>query len=1348
MKTISHSLVLAASFAFVGTLAADSQTYVVVGLDTNASFATGINNAGQVSGYSPSATNAARAWRWSPGGGRTDLGSFGGADNRALAINGAGQVAGYSTDVSGVAHGFKFSGGSLLDVGGAGAGTNIFPQAINGAGIISGFTTFGGATLSFLATSNNFSVLGTILGAAPPATASAFGINDAGRVVGTGSWQNGFQHAFRTGANGLNLQDLGTLGGDESSAAAINTIGQVVGTAQPITGDSHAFLFSDGAGMTDLGTLGGIGSDALALNNIGVVVGSSQIANGEVHAFAWTAGGGMRDLNNLIPINAGWVLTEATGVNDLGQIVGNGLLNGQPRAFLLTSNSGADTNPPVALVQASALTNISSAAYFFKVIYWDDASVAAASIATNSLRVTGPGGFDQIATLYPYSLTTFQPISTNNAMTVARDFYLLPPGGIWNGTNNGVYSVAVEPNTVRDTNGNFMPTNVIGTFTIATETKPVISLSAPFSFGVNLSTNFTLTGLSSFPYGPADVFNFTIDWNNDGSDVQNVSGTTGTQVAHAFTSIGTHTVRISATDVNGAASGNVFASFLVVNNPLPNLLSAAPALTTGRRLAAGVNSNGTLVCFGGLPLKSGKLGVQTLAPGAGAFADAASINNANTLGLGIGMDALNRIVVFGGIEAGASSANLTGYLYTPAGGKGASIAPKSFPTHNFAFCADNLHRLYAISGAVGAGTATGTNGVERYDGNANLWTTLAPMPASRVNATATYDGLGHILVIGGVDPTTTAVTTTVYSYDIATDAWSLLGNAPSSSIGANAGRVAALGVDGMVYLMGGLSPALTATPETFWFDPALNEWFSGPFLATPRGTPAVALGNDGFIYVMGGDASPNGGGGNTPIATVEKINTAITHAPRITSSPLFASVQAGSQFFYQITATGNPRPAYALASGPAGMTVNPTNGFVLWTPTTNQVGVTSFTVAASNAVGVAQQLLSLTVTPPPGDVTPPTYPTNFFMFAHTATNVTLTWSAATDDVGVKSYNLWKFFRGSRSSHIGIAVSGITNRAITVAGGGTFYISAVDAAGNQSPRSPALVAPTVQVPNVYHVTASEPNTVIQGSGFLYTIAASASPSPDFTGFSGPAGMTFTPTTGPLSNNVYAVVQWQPTPAQVGTNTFIVSALNENATGSSTFTVIVLPGATDLVPPTPVALLTASGITNDRCNLSWTPAGDNIGVVNYHLVATHFDAVANQVITLDVPGANTNTVLTGLFASAGYTVTITPSDAAGNVGGATGIFFTTLADTNAAQVVTPPVVNMTLTPSATPGTLSLNWNGAGAQWNFTVEVSDSLAAPNWRPVAPTNQWPSTGTNYLVTPIPTAPNQYFRVKATLAP
>jgi hypothetical protein len=41
-------------------------------------------------------------------------------------------------------------------------------------------------------------------------------------------------------------------------------------------------------------------------------------------------------LNDLIPPSSGWVLEYAYDVNDFGQIVGAGSLDGQPRGFLLT----------------------------------------------------------------------------------------------------------------------------------------------------------------------------------------------------------------------------------------------------------------------------------------------------------------------------------------------------------------------------------------------------------------------------------------------------------------------------------------------------------------------------------------------------------------------------------------------------------------------------------------------------------------------------------------------------------------------------------------------------------------------------------------------------------------------------------------------------------------------------------------------------------------------------------------------------------------------------------------------------------------------------------------------------
>jgi probable HAF family extracellular repeat protein len=151
---------------------------------------------------------------------------------------------------------------------------------------------------------------------------------------------------------------LGTLGGGvNSSAYGINNSGQVVGETDtaPILQlrsrftdvspfGTHAFLWTDGIGMRDLGDLGGGTSRAMAINNNGLVVGSSRLINGAVHAFSWTHTKGMIDLNSLLPLFSGWVLIEASGVNDRGQITGYGLLNGEERAFRL--------DPPIIVIKS------------------------------------------------------------------------------------------------------------------------------------------------------------------------------------------------------------------------------------------------------------------------------------------------------------------------------------------------------------------------------------------------------------------------------------------------------------------------------------------------------------------------------------------------------------------------------------------------------------------------------------------------------------------------------------------------------------------------------------------------------------------------------------------------------------------------------------------------------------------------------------------------------------------------------------------------------------------------------------------------------------------------------------
>ena len=77
-----------------------------------------------------------------------------------------------------------------------------------------------------------------------------------------------------------------------------------------------------------------------AVNNIDMVVGYSEASKGGKRhrrlAFLW-ADGSMHELNVLADAKShGWTLQTAVDINDAGQILGKGMLNGVERAYLAT----------------------------------------------------------------------------------------------------------------------------------------------------------------------------------------------------------------------------------------------------------------------------------------------------------------------------------------------------------------------------------------------------------------------------------------------------------------------------------------------------------------------------------------------------------------------------------------------------------------------------------------------------------------------------------------------------------------------------------------------------------------------------------------------------------------------------------------------------------------------------------------------------------------------------------------------------------------------------------------------------------------------------------------------------
>ncbi|MBA3246986.1 MAG: DUF3466 family protein [Pyrinomonadaceae bacterium] len=340
---------------FLTPRAVTAQTYTVTDLGTlggTHSAAFGLSKWGEVVGYSTTSGGEIHAFLYRRDGSLADLGTLGGRDSYAYRINDSGLLVGRSQTLSGEYHAFiavldsqMFDLSSLSSLLGGPFSTAM---SVGNSFQVVGYMDAGDTAVSnskhgaphkraFLYNDQNKVVdLGTFGGDDAIVTA----VNDSGQITGyyTKGDHSGPYVAFLF--SGGSVINLGKLGGYVPEPVDINNTGQVVGSVPTSSGEPNAFLYSGGS-LSDLGTLpGGSQSFAYGINNLGQVVGASNSAATTLRAFLYS-GGEMQDLNSLIPTQSGWTLTEARDINDAGQVVGTGLVNGQQRAFLLTPVNSA-----------------------------------------------------------------------------------------------------------------------------------------------------------------------------------------------------------------------------------------------------------------------------------------------------------------------------------------------------------------------------------------------------------------------------------------------------------------------------------------------------------------------------------------------------------------------------------------------------------------------------------------------------------------------------------------------------------------------------------------------------------------------------------------------------------------------------------------------------------------------------------------------------------------------------------------------------------------------------------------------------------------------------------------------
>ena len=342
----------------LGTLLQDDQT---PGNNPTAydgiSEAYSINNHGQVVGDSTARSAGHHAFLWQDGR-ITDIGlSHPNRGSVARAINDKGQVAG-SLDVEGGRHAFLWERGRMRDLGTLG-GSVSSALALNNKGEVVGYSDLAprmvsGAVgngpldkpwrLAMLWTERRGM---TALGVFPNTFSStATGINDNGVVVGTMvtvhpqaqpavAWEDGKPRII-----GYDYDP----GGNDNQAGGINSRGQIALQQMPHSSRTPPYDQYTPSSVNDAGQV--VGSFWRSSDSRGFPVSLPPEDWGPEktdHAFVWQHGR-VYDLNTCLSNGAGWLLTDARGINAKGQIVGTGFLAQDPKepavnrrmAYLLT----------------------------------------------------------------------------------------------------------------------------------------------------------------------------------------------------------------------------------------------------------------------------------------------------------------------------------------------------------------------------------------------------------------------------------------------------------------------------------------------------------------------------------------------------------------------------------------------------------------------------------------------------------------------------------------------------------------------------------------------------------------------------------------------------------------------------------------------------------------------------------------------------------------------------------------------------------------------------------------------------------------------------------------------------
>src|SRR6266513_2210076 len=263
------------------------------------------------------------------------------------------------------------------------------------------------------------------------------------------------------------------------------------------------------------------------------------------------------------------------------------------------------------------------------------------------------------------------------------------------------------------------------------------------------------------------------------------------------------------------------------------------------------------------------------------------------------------------------------------------------------------------------------------------------------------------------------------------------------------------------------------------------------------------------------------------------------------------------------------------------------------------------------------------------DTVAPSTPAGLTASAASSSRINLSWLAATDNVGVIRYSVYR----DGVQIASVAGRSYANTGLSAATTYSYTVAASDAARNASAQSSPVSATTkapldTQAPSI-------PTNLAASAITPTTLTLSWNAATDNVAVAGyRVYLNGTLLLSPSSTSAQ-IIELTPD----FTRSFTVAAFDAagNASAPSAPLSVTTPPLADTTAPTTPSGVAASALTSSSLTLSWSPATDNVGVTGYRVYRNG---------TLAASPSATSASITGLLASVLYSFTVSAVDAAGN------------------------------------------------------------------------------------------------------